>query len=595
MKKLLSGNEAVALGAYLAGVRVASAYPGTPSTEILETLATYTGPVVEWAANEKVALDVAVGASYAGRRGLACMKHVGVNVAADSLFYVSHTGMGGGGLVIVVADDPGMHSSQNEQDSRNYARFARLPMLSPSDSQEAADMMLLAYQMSEEFDTPVMLRTTTRIAHSLSPVEVPDPLPQHEALQPIAYPHNPPKFVMLPGNARRRHPVIEERVLKLAEYAETTPVNRILWGDCKVGIVSGGIAYQYAREVLPNASYLKLGMNYPLPEKMIRHFASQVERLIVIEDLDPFWEEAIRLMGIPCEGKRYFSLIGEFSPETVRAGAINAGPLKPNANLQPSPAAQPTAQPTALPPRPPVLCPGCPHRGTFFVLKKLKTVVSGDIGCYTLGALSPLMAMDSCGCMGASIAVAHGVERAGSAERAVAVIGDSTFFHSGLSALASVVYNQGTAPVLILDNRTTAMTGHQGHPGTGINARGEIGTVIDIEGVVRGLGVQKVWTADPYNLKETEMAISAALAVQCPAVVILRRECVLLPGVKKSTLEVDAARCNGCGLCLNVGCPAIIKVSDKQVTIDPLLCTGCAICQQTCFRGAIKVPESSKQ
>jgi indolepyruvate ferredoxin oxidoreductase, alpha subunit len=585
MKRLLSGNEAVALGAFLAGTRVASAYPGTPSTEILESLAKYQGPVVEWAANEKVAVDVAAGAAYAGRRALACMKHVGLNVAADSLFYVSYTGLGGGGLVIVTADDPGMHSSQNEQDNRNYGKFARVPVLEPSDSQEAADMVPLAYEISERFDTPVLFRTSTRIAHSMSPVEVPDSLPVMGAAPAALFPHNPEKFVTIPAHARKRHPIIEARLLEVAAYAETCPVNRITWADRSVGIITGGIAYQYAREVLPNASYLKLGLSYPLPAQMIRDFAAGVDRVLIVEDLDPFWEDAVRLLGIPCEGKAYFPLTGELSPEIVRRGAIQAGlAIKPAPEIEPRPTA------ANLPPRPPVLCPGCPHRGVFFVLRKLKLVIDSDIGCYTLGIAPPLSAVDTCGCMGASIGVAHGVSRAGVTERAVAVLGDSTFFHSGLSALASTVYNRGTAPLLILDNRTTAMTGHQGNPGTGLSARGELGTVIAIEGVVRGLGVQRVWTVDPYNLKETELAVRAALAVDEPSVVICRRECVLLPGQRLPSLEIDEARCNGCCLCLKVGCPAIVREGSEKVSIDPLLCTGCTICQQTCFRGAIRQP-----
>lgn len=582
MKRLLSGNEAVALGAYLAGVRVTSAYPGTPSTEILESLTGYRGPSVEWAANEKVAMDVAAGAAYAGRRSMVCMKHVGLNVAADSFFYVSYTGLGGGGMVIVSADDPGMHSSQNEQDNRTFARFARVPVLEPSDSQEAADMTRLAFEVSEQYDTPVMLRTTTRVAHSLSPVEVPDPLPGMPPLEPTPFRRNPAKFVMIPVHARQRHPIIEKRLMELAHYAETASVNRVTWGDRSVGIVTGGIAYQYAREVLPQYSFLKLGMSHPVPAALIRDFAHQVDRLLVIEDLDPFWEEAIRLLGVDCEGKRYFPLVGEFSPEVVRRGALAAG-LTLSAPAEP-------AVVTDLPPRPPVLCPGCPHRGVFFVLKKLKVIVASDIGCYTLGIAPPLSVGDTCGCMGASVGVAHGIQLAGASDQVVAVVGDSTFFHSGLSALASIVYNRGRAPLIIVDNRTTAMTGHQGNPGTGVNARREMGVVIDIEAAVRGLGVQRLWTVDPYDLKSTELAIRAALAVDEPSVVICRRECVLLPGQKQPAFWVDAETCNACGLCLKVGCPAIIKLSDRLVSIDPLLCTGCGICQQTCFRHAIKAP-----
>ncbi|MDO9066585.1 MAG: thiamine pyrophosphate-dependent enzyme, partial [Chloroflexota bacterium] len=353
------------------------------------------------------------------------------------------------------------------------------------------DMIQLCYEISERFDTPVLFRTSTRIAHSLSPVEVPDTLPVQGVLPAALFPHNPEKFVTIPAHARKRHPIIEARLLELAAYAETAPVNRIIWADRSVGIITGGIAYQYAREVLPNASYLKLGMSYPLPTRMIRDFAAGVDRVLIVEDLDPFWEDAVRLLGIPCEGKAYFPLTGELSPEVVRLGAIQAGLA-----VKPVQVPQPHSAGVALPPRPPVLCPGCPHRGVFFVLRKLKLVVDSDIGCYTLGVAPPLSAVDTCGCMGASIGVAHGVSRAETTERAVAVLGDSTFFHSGLSALASTVYNRGTAPLLILDNRTTAMTGHQGNPGTGLSARGEMGTVIPIEGVVRGLGVQKLWIVD---------------------------------------------------------------------------------------------------
>ncbi len=589
MKRLLSGNEAIALGAYEGGTAVAAAYPGTPSTEILEHLAKYPGVYAEWTPNEKVALDVAVGAAYAGKRALAAMKHVGLNVAADSLFYASYTGVVGG-LVIVTADDPGMYSSQNEQDNRNYAKFAKLPMLEPSDSQEARDFVKLAFALSEEFATPVLLRSTTRVAHSYSVVDV----PQGEAALPLAstdklpYPRDQARYVMIPGNARRRHPIVEERLVKLTEYAETFVGNRVEAGNRRLGIISGGIAYQYAREVFPEASFLKLGMSYPLPRRLIQDFAGQVEKVIVLEDLDPFWEEQVRLLGVACEGKRYFPMIGEFNPDVVRAGAVKAGLLPASEAAEPRDLGfQPTAFP--LPGRPPVLCPGCGHRGVLYVLKKLKVVVNGDIGCYTLGVIPPLSAMDSSGCMGASIGVAHGVERAGAQERAVAVIGDSTFFHSGIAPLINVFYNQGTAATFILDNQITAMTGHQDHPGTGKTLQNVETVKVDLEKLVRGIGIEDVYVVDAYDLKAVEQAARVALAGKRPAVVIARRPCALMVKAKGPELVVNAERCNGCALCLRTGCPALIRVSEKLVRIDPLLCTGCAVCQQVCARGAILV------
>ncbi|HOG48073.1 MAG TPA: indolepyruvate ferredoxin oxidoreductase subunit alpha [Anaerolineae bacterium] len=589
---LLSGNEAVARGAWESGVRVASAYPGTPSTEILESLATYDDVVAEWAPNEKVALDVAIGAAYAGVRAMAVMKHVGLNVAADSLFYAAMTGMEAG-LLIVAADDPDMHSSQNEQDNRRYCKFARLPCFEPSDSQDAKDLVGVALALSEQFDTPVMLRPTTRIAHSSTVVELGERAVGQASSPagPSTYRIDTAKYVMVPGNARRRHPVIEERIERLAAWAETFPGNRLEWRGRRLGIVTCGVAYQYAREVFPEASILRLGMSYPIPAGLVRQLAAGVERLIVLEELDPFLEEEIRLLGIALEGKSIFPRCGELNPAIVRDGAIAAGLLPESARL---PAAKPTTLP--LPARPPILCPGCPHRAVFHVLRKLKLVVNGDIGCYTLAFQPPQGALHSCGCMGASIGVAHGVARAGLAQKNVAVLGDSTFFHSGLPALLNVAYNQGSAATIILDNRTTAMTGHQENPGTGRTLRGAETTVVDLVALVRSLGIARVYEVDSYDLQAVEQAVRAAIDGEGPGVVIARRECVLLPAVRPTwhALTVDAERCNGCGLCLQLGCPALVKSEARhaasgraQVRIDPLLCTGCAVCAQVCNRNAI--------
>jgi len=585
----LSGNEAVAWGAWESGVRVAAAYPGTPSTEILETLAPMPDVYAEWTPNEKVALDVAAGVAYAGKRAMAVMKHVGLNVAADSFFYLSMTGMEAG-LVIVCADDPFMHSSQNEQDNRHYAKFARVPCLEPSDSQEARDLVSVALDISEQFDTPVLLRLTTRISHSDGVVELKGTRPSAPTAKP-SYHIDTTKYVMVPGNARRRHPIIEERISKLSEFAETFPYNRVELKDRSLGIVSDGVAYQYAREVFPDASMLKLGMTYPVPVKLLRQFASQVERLIVIEELDPFLEEEIRLLGIPVEGKTIFPICGELDQRIVRERAIEAGLLPSSAHV---PVVKTNKGP--LPPRPPILCPGCPHRGVFYVTNKLKLVVNGDIGCYTLAFLPPLGALHTCGCMGASIGVAHGVDKAGIAERNVAVIGDSTFFHTGMPALLNVAYNQGNTITIILDNRTTAMTGHQENPGTGRTLQDAETKAVDFTALAQAMGIDRVHNVDSYNLKEVESALRDCLAADEPAVIIARRECALMPAVKKGwiPLRVDEERCNGCGLCFRVGCPAVFKsdvidakTGKPKARIDPLLCTGCEICAQVCARQAI--------
>jgi len=589
VKRFLSGDEAVAWGAWESGVRVATAYPGTPSTEILEAFAPMPSVYAEWSPNEKVALDVAVGAAYAGSRAMAVMKHVGLNVAADSFFYASMTGIEAG-LVIVSADDPSMHSSQNEQDNRRYAKFARVPCLDPSDSQEARDWVGVALDISEQFDTPVLLRLTTRISHSYGVVDLKGTRPPERTEKP-PYRIDTQKYVMISDNARRRHPVIEERIRKLAEFAETFPHNRVELKDRSLGIVSNGVAYQYAREVFPEASILKLGMTYPVPADLLREFASQVKRLIVIEELDPFIEEEIRLLGIPVEGKNIFPICGELDQQIVRESAIKAG-------LRPDSASVQTVQldKGPLPPRPPILCPGCPHRGVFYVANRFKLVVSGDIGCYTLAFFPPLGALHTSGCMGASIGQAHGVSKAGIAQDHVAVIGDSTFFHTGMPALLNVAYNRGNTVTIILDNCTTAMTGHQQHPGTGRTLQGTETVQVEFETLARAMGIQRVHTVDPYDLKQVGAALHECLAADEPAVIIARRECALMPEVRKQwlPLRVDDERCNGCGLCFQVGCPAVVKsdvldtkTGRPKARIDPLLCTGCDICAQVCARRAI--------
>ena len=618
MKRLLSGNEAIALGAWEAGVRFASAYPGTPSTEVLQALAGYSDVVAEWASNEKVALDAVAGASFAGARALAAMKHVGVNVAADSLMTLSYTGVGAG-LVLISADDPGAFSSQNEQDNRQYARFAKIPCLEPADSQEAKDFAALAFGLSEQFDTPVVLRTTTRISHSKSAVDV-QPPPQRAPWPPLPpFRRQSDKFVMIPANARRRHPEVEARLCRLADYAETAAINRVEWRDKTIGIVTGGVAYQYAREVFPNASLLKLGMSYPLPEKLIRNFASQVGRLVVVEELDPFWEELLRAMGLDPVGKEVFPPVGELSISLVREGAVQAGLLDPcEGSLarpglsartgwrKPRRAEPPQGCTLAIPPRLPALCPGCPHRAAFYAINKQKLLVSGDIGCYAIGVLPPFRAMDALISMGASLGMAHGMTRAGLPDKLVAVIGDSTFFHAGLPALANIVYNNGVATTIILDNHTTGMTGGQDNPSTGHTLQGDESPRIDIEGVVRALGVQDVWHVDAFDTKAVERAIKAAVAVNDrPSVVIVEGACTLIAKypqgeefTRKSVVAVDVEACNGCALCFRVGCPAILKsrATDTKTgrplaEIDPLLCTGCDVCLQVCPRDAIYRPE----
>ncbi len=582
LRRMLSGNEAIAQGAYEAGVQVGTAYPGTPSTEILEALSRFPDVRTLWAPNEKVALETGLGSAYAGARTLVAMKHVGLNVAADPFFYGAYTGIEAG-LVIVSADDPGMHSSQNEQDNRHYAKFAKVPMLEPSDSEEARDLTRLAFELSEQFDVPVLLRTTTRISHSHSPVEI-DPGYVRRARELPPYPRKPQKYVMIPAHARPRHAAVEERLERLRRYSDETPLNRIEWGDRKLGIVTSGVSYTYAREVFPDASFLKLGMSYPLPREKVRTLAAGVEQLIVVEELDPFLEEEVRLLGIPvAHGKDVFPILGEFDPDVVRAGARKAG-LIPEEESPVEPVALP------LPPRPPVLCPGCPHRSVYTVLRRLKLIVNSDIGCYTLAVLPPLATTDTMGCMGGSISMAYGAELAGRPERNVATIGDSTFFHSGIPALLNIAYNGGRTIVIVLDNRTTAMTGHQGHPGTGVGTRGERLHEIPIEDVARGFGLKRVFVVDAYDTRELRRVLEDSLKAEEPTLIVARRACVLLPEARATrgpAYWVDPVRCNGCGLCFTIGCPAILKTSEGKAEIDALLCAACDLCAQVCARGAI--------
>ncbi len=579
MKKLMTGNEAFAYGAYLHGVRFAAAYPGTPSSEILSNYARYPGVFAEWSPNEKVALDAAIGAAYAGTRAMSSMKHVGMNVAADSLFYAVYTGLKAG-LVIVCADDPNMHSSQNEQDNRNYAKFAKCPMLEPSDNEEAKQFVGTALDISEQYDTPVIVRSVTRLSHSSTPVEVTDQEPPPPPEEPPVYERDAQKFVMVPANARRRHPVVEERLKQLAEFAESTPINYIEPGDSKLGIVSAGICYHYAREVFPDATFLKLGMVYPLPEKLIHKFAEQVEKIIVVEELDPFLEERLKLMGIEVQGKDIFPMIGEFSPSLVRSCAVQAGLIE-------APEAPPEIKSNLERPiRPPMLCPGCGHRALFHVLRENGVLVTGDIGCYTLAFAPPLNAMHTTGCMGASIGVAHGINKAGVKDDVAAVLGDSTFLHSGIHPVIDVLYNQGSTTTIISDNNATAMTGFQEHPGTGKTVQDMETKVVDPEKLVRGIGYEKVDICDPYDIDKMEKILQDHLKSEEPSVIIARHPCVLSTREKHTPPEVDPEICINCGVCLDIGCSPLVQEED-HVRIDTLLCNGCGLCVKVCPQEAI--------
>jgi len=589
MKKLLSGNEAIALGAYHAGVRVAAAYPGTPSTEILENLARYKDIHAEWSTNEKVAMEVGLGACYTGARALVSMKHVGLNVASDPFMAAATTGVRGG-LVVVTADDPGIHSSQNEQDNRYYARLARVPLLESSDSQEAYELMTWAFSISEQFDTPVLVRTTTRISHAKAVVDITHN--RESALPPAIFKKDTAKFVMLPAYARQRMPLAGEKLLRLAQFAETFPLNHITWGSRELGVVSSGIAFEYAREVLAGASFLKLGMTYPLPQGMIREFAAGVKQLVVIEELEPFLEEQIRAMGITVEGKRFIPGVGELnldiiSEAAVKAGWIEAAPRTEESHL--------LEELKTLPRRPPLLCPGCPHTGIFSVLSSLGIrrkdngtpglIISGDIGCYTLAAYSPLGAMDTCACMGAGIGQALGMEKAGVRDKIVAVIGDSTFLHSGITGLINAVYNKGGFVIIILDNRTTAMTGHQQHPATGFTAQGEAAQRVNIVELARSCGAGGVQEVAAFDLKALRSALKVALDSPELAVLVVRGDCAAITR-SKAALCIDDDKCSSCDVCLTLGCAAIRKENGK-LSIDISLCVGCTLCQQLCPHKAI--------
>lgn len=566
MKQLMLGNEAIARGAFEACVRVSSAYPGTPSTEINENVALYPEIYSEWAPNEKVAVEVALGAAIGGGRALACMKHVGLNVAADPYFTASYTGVNAG-LVLVVADDPGMHSSQNEQDTRMLAHASHTPVLDPSNSQECKDFVKLAYDLSEEYDTPVLVRVTTRIAHARTLVE----LGERQELPLKEYAKNMRKYVSMPGNMIARHLTVEDRENRMKKAANTFSINKIEWGDKKVGVVTSGAAYNYVKEALPTASVLKLGLAYPLAEDLIREFAAGVETLYVIEDMEPFFENAIKAMGIKCSGKDKTGVQGELFARKIAAkfnGAPEPGPM----NTQ------------GIPNRPPVLCPGCPHRGLFYVLNKVKAVVTSDIGCYTLGSLPPLSAVDTCICMGASIGIAHGMEKARGQEQAkktVAVIGDSTFSHSGITGLLNMIYNKSVGTVIIADNSITGMTGHQNNPSNGLDIHGTPAPQLDFELLTKAMGVKNVRVVDPFNLKELEKIVKEEMARDEISVIITKRPCALIIKEKFTPYKNDEAKCKDCGLCMKLGCPAIRK-TQTGVTIDQTQCVGCGLCKSVC-------------
>ncbi|MEO0281651.1 MAG: indolepyruvate ferredoxin oxidoreductase subunit alpha [candidate division WOR-3 bacterium] len=579
MKELLSGNEAVARGAFEGGVHFATAYPGTPSTEILENMAKYKEVHSQWSVNEKTALETAIGASFGGMRSIVAMKHVGLNVAADPLFSVGYIGAKGG-LVIVSADDPGMHSSQNEQDNRNYARSAKIPMLEPSDSQEAKDFTKMAFVISEEFDTPILLRLTTRISHSKSVVQLGD----REVVPVKGYEKDIKKNLILPAHARLLHKKVEERFKKLKELSNDFKFNFIEYKDKKVGIITSGISYQYAKEAMPDASFLKISLTWPLPEELIKEFAKNVQVLYVVEENDPFLETEIKAMGIDVVGKELIPEVGELNPYIVK---VSLGVIKPYT---------PKNVEVKAPPRPPALCPGCPHTSVFYAINKNKLIATGDIGCYTLGALPPLNAMDTCVDMGASITNAIGLEyalkKANDNRKIVAVIGDSTFYHSGITGLIDMIYNGSKGTVIILDNSITAMTGHQDNPGTGKTLMGEEAPIVDIEKLVRGLGVKNVKVIDTYNLEEVMKTIKEESEKDELSVIIARRPCMLLPDMKKKKFdkyEVDQTKCTGCQMCVKIGCPAIsFDKKEKKAKINYDLCVGCSLCFQVCKFNAIK-------
>lgn len=575
MKKIMLGNAAVALGAYEAGVKVVSSYPGTPSTEITECLAKYDEVYSEWAPNEKVAAETAIGASVAGARAMTCMKHVGVNVAADPLFTVSYTGVNGG-LVICAADDQGMHSSQNEQDSRNYAKASKIPMLEPADSAECKEFTKAAFDISEKYDTPVFIRLSTRVSHSQSIVEI----NQREERENKPYVKDIPKYVMMPANAKTRHIVVEERMLKLQELSETLAHKEI--NSDKIGVITAGIAYQYAKEALGDSvSYLKLDMVSPLPEKIIKDFAKEVEKIYVIEELDPFIEQHCKAIGVDVIGKDVFSLLGEYTPEMIKKEILGLD------------ADEFVEIEEKAPVRPPVMCPGCPHRGMFYVLKKLGLRVCGDIGCYTLGAQQPLASIDTVVCMGASIGMAHGMEKASGEEisrKTVSVIGDSTFIHSGITGLTDMVYNHGQGTVIILDNSITGMTGHQQNPTTGYTIKNEPASKVNLVTLAEAVGVERehIRIVDPFDLDKFETVVREEINSKTPSVIISQRPCALLKYVKfDGQCKINSEKCKKCKMCLKLGCPAI-TVKNGEIKIDTSLCNGCGLCKNVCKFSAIE-------
>lgn len=574
-KKLMLGNEAVARGLYENGVLVSTAYPGTPSTEISEYAAKYDEIYAEWSPNEKVALEVAIGASVGGARAFCAMKHVGLNVAADPLFTVAYTGVNGG-LVIGVADDPSMHSSQNEQDSRNYAKASKVPMIEPSDSSECKEFIKAAYEMSENFDTPVIYRLSTRVSHSQSIVE----LSERQEVEVKPYTADIAKYVMMPGNAIKKHPEVEDRINRLREYAETTPLNRIEYGDKKIGIITSGMCYNYVKEAFGDSvSVLKLGMVYPLPVNMIKEFAKNVDTLYVVEELDPFIEEHCNNIGVKVIGKELFPMCYEFSTRQIKE--LISGQACPEFDTVDE----------EVPMRPPVLCPGCPHRGIFYVLKKMGVNVCGDIGCYTLGAVAPLQSIHSVVCMGASIGMSFGMSLARGEEFAkntVAVLGDSTFIHSGITGLVEIVYNKGINTVLVLDNSITGMTGHQDNPTTGKTLKGEKTKQVDLELLGKAVGIDRVSIIDPFDLKQCEKVLKEELASDEPSLVIVQRPCALLKSVKfPGPIKINNEKCKKCKMCMKLGCPAIVDRGD-YLEIDKTLCVGCELCKNVCSFGAIE-------